>query len=183
MVSIFYQILNWVDKILGYIIFNLLIAMLESGNSKIWRNFLTFGLKYGKLFQKNLFEIIIIIIFAIGILIILIIFRERFDLGKNPFDYFSIILDMFGMLEIYTNVGFFMLQLILDYKLKKDELKINRYDRYSKIKIIEKKEKCLEKIKDSYNELKKDAKIFENNNEPEYHKYLQKIYKIWKKEL
>ena len=30
-VSIFYKVFNWVDKMLGYVIFNLLIAMLESG--------------------------------------------------------------------------------------------------------------------------------------------------------
>jgi len=33
MVSIFYQIFNLVDKILGYIVFNLLIAIMESGYS------------------------------------------------------------------------------------------------------------------------------------------------------
>ena len=87
------------------------------------------------------------------------------------------------MLEIYTNVGFFMLQLILDYKRKKDQKKIDRYDRYSKIKIMEKTEKYMKKIKDSYNELKKDANIFENNNEPEYHKYLQEVYNEMKEKI
>ena len=47
-----------------------------------------------------------------GILAILIIFKERFNLGNKPFDYFSIILDVFGMYEIYSNVGFFMIHLI-----------------------------------------------------------------------
>jgi len=74
-------------------------------------------------YSKKKIEIIIRLIFAIGILVILIIFREHFNLGKNPFNYFSIILDVFGMLEIYTNVGFFMLQLILDYKRKKNQKK------------------------------------------------------------
>ena len=180
MVSIFYKIFNWVDKMLGYIVFNLLITMLESGYSPIWKKFLDYWIKIWKSIPKKIIEIIFRLIFAVGILIILIIFRERFDLGKNPFDYFSIILDVFGMLEIYTNVGFFMLQIILDYKRKKDQLKIYRYDRYSKIKIIESTEKCMKKIKDSYNELKKDANIFENNNEPDYHKYLQKVYKEMK---
>jgi len=183
MVSIFYQIFNWVDKMLGYIIFNLLIAMLESGYYPIWKKFFDYWIKIWKIIPKKICEIIIRLIFAVGILIILIIFRERFDLGKNPFDYFSIILDVFGMFEIYTNVGFFMLQLILDYKRKKELLKIQRYDRYSKIKIIESTEKCMEKIKDTYNELKKDANIFENNDEPEYHKYLQKVYNEMKEKV
>ena len=83
---------------------------------------------------NNLCEIISRLIIADGILTILIMFRERFNLGNNPFDYFSIILDVFGMLEIYRNVGFFMFQIILDYRRKKDQIKIYRYDRYSKKK-------------------------------------------------
>jgi len=157
--------------------------MLESGYSKIWKKFFDYWIKICKSIPKKLCEIIIRLIFAIGILFILIYFRERFNLGKNPFDYFSIILDVFGMLEIYTNVGFFMLQIILDYNRKKDQLKIQRYDIYSKIKIIESTEKCLKKVEDSYNELKKDAKIFEKNNEPEYHKYLQEVYNEMKEKI
>jgi len=175
-VSIFYKVFNRVDKILGYVVFNLLIAILESGYYPMWKKFFDYWIKIWKIIPKKIIEIIIRLIFAIGILVILIIFREHFNLGKIPVDYFSIILDVFGMLEIYTNVGFFMLQLILDYKRKKEQRKIERYDRYSKIKIIEKTEKYMKKIKDSYNELKKDANIFEKNDKPDYHKYLQKVY-------
>ena len=94
---------------------------------------------------KKKVGIIARLIIAILISVVLIIFKKRFDLGNNPFDYFSIILDLFGMLEIYSNVGFFMLQIILDYRRKKDQTKINRYDIYSKMKIIEKTEKCMKK--------------------------------------
>ena len=41
----------------------------------------------------------------------------------------------------------------------------------------------MKKVKDSYNELKKDAEIFEKNNKPDYHKYLQKVYKEMKKKI
>ena len=41
----------------------------------------------------------------------------------------------------------------------------------------------MEKVKDSYNELKKDARIFEKNDHPDYHKYLQKIYKEMEEKL
>jgi len=183
MVSIFYDVFNWVDKICGYIIFNILIAMMESGYSPIWKKFLDYWIRIGKKIPKNLCIIITRLIIAVGILTILIMFRERFDLGNNPFDYFSIILDVFGMFEIYSNVGFFIFQIILDYKQRKDGLKISRYDRYSKIKIIKSTEKYMEKVKDSYNELKRDARIFERNNHPDYHKYLQKIYKEMKEKL
>jgi len=95
-------------------VFNLLIAIMESGYSIFCYKFFDYWIKICKIIPKKLCEIIFRLIFAVGILVILIIFKEGFNLGKNPFDYFSIILEVFGMLEIYTNVGFFMLQLILD---------------------------------------------------------------------
>ena len=183
MISIYYEVFNWLDKVLGYIIFNLMIAMMQSGYFPIWKKFVDYWIKIWHSIPKNLIEIIIRLIIAGGILAILIIFRKRFDLENNPFDYFSIILDVFGMYEIYTNVGFFMLQLIFDYRRQKDPIKIKRYDRYSKIKIIEKVEKYMKKVKDSYNKLEKDAIIFEKNDQPDYHKYLQKIYKEMKEKV
>ena len=157
MVSIFYKMFNWIDKICGHVIFNLLIAMIESGYFPIWKKLFDYWIILCKSIPNNLCIITFRLIISGGILAILIIFRNRFDLGNNAFEYFSIILDVFGMYGIYTNDGFFMLQLILDYrqKQKKNQLKMNRYIRYSKIKIIEKNEKYMEKIKDLYNELKK----------------------------
>lgn len=183
MVSIYYVFFNWLDKILGYIVFNLLIAMLESGYYPIWKKFFDYWIRIYKTIPKILCEIIFRLFIAGGILAILIIYKKRFDLGNNPFDYFSIILDVFGMLEIYSNVGFFMFQLILDFRRKKDELKINKYYGYSKIKIIENTEKYMKKVKDSYNELKKSAIIFEKNNQSEYHKYLQKKFQEMKEKV
>ena len=101
-VSIFYKVFNWVDKICGYIIFNLLIAMMESGYSPIWKKFIDYWYRIGKSIPHNLCEIIVRLIIAGGILTILIMFRERFNLGNkflDYFEYFSIILDVFGMLE------------------------------------------------------------------------------------
>ena len=183
MISIYYEIFNWIDKILGFIIFNLLIAILESGYYSIWKKFFDYWIRIWKRIPTHLFIIIVRLIIAVVILVILIKSKQRFNLGNNPFDYFSIILDVFGMFEIYSNVGFFMIHLIPDYRRKKDQLKIDRYFRYSKIKIIEKTDKYMEKVKDSYNELKKDAKIFEINEHPDYHKYLKKIYKEMKEKV
>ena len=183
MISIYYEIFNWIDKILGFLIFNILIAMLESGYYSISKKFFDYWIRIWKRIPTHLFIIIVRLIIAIVILVILIKSKQRFNLGNNPFDYFSIILDVFGMFEIYSNVGFFMIHLILDYRRKKDQLKIDRYFRYSKIKIIEKTEKYMKEVNDSYNELKKDAKIFEINEHPDYHKYLKKIYEEMKEKV
>ena len=119
MVSNFYQVFNWVDKILGYIVFNLLIAMMESGYYSKSLKLFDYWIKIWKSIPKKIIEIIIKTILAIAILVILIVYRKRFDLGNNPFDYFSIILDVFAMYEIFTNVGFFLFQIIVDYRQKK----------------------------------------------------------------
>ena len=119
MVSNFYQVFNWVDKILGYIVFNLLIAMMESGYYSKSLKLFDYWIKIWKSIPKKIIEIIIKTILAIAILVILIVYRKRFDLGNNPFDYFSIILDAFAMFEIFTNVGFFLFQIIVDYRQKK----------------------------------------------------------------
>ena len=112
MVSIYYQVFNWIDKACGYIIFNILIAMMESGYYSRWKKFCDYWFRICKSIPNNKCVIIFRLIIAIGILVILIIYKKSFNLGNNPFDYFSIILDVFGMFEIYTNVGFFLIHLI-----------------------------------------------------------------------
>ena len=72
LLSIFYKVFNWVDKILGYVIFNLLIAMLESGYYPMWKKFFDYWIKIWKIIPKKLCEIIFRLIFAVGILVILI---------------------------------------------------------------------------------------------------------------
>ena len=115
-----------------------------------------FDLIFSKIWKSKIIEIINKTFIAIAILVILIVYRKRFDLGNNPFDYFSIILDVF---TIFTNIGFFMFRIIVDYRQKKDQQKINRYDRYSKIKIIEITENYMKKVNDSYYKLKKMLKF------------------------
>ena len=183
MISIYYDNFEKLDKILGFLIFNIVIDILESGYYSIWKKFFDCLIRIRKRIPTHLFIIIVRLIIAGIILGISIKYKERFNLGNKPLDYIRIILDVFGMLKIYSNVGFFMIHLILDYRRKKDQLKIDRYFRYSKIKIIEKTEKYMKKVNDSYNELKKDAKIFEINKHPDYREYLKKIYKEMKEKV
>ena len=53
MVSTFYEVFNWVDKILGYVIFNLLIAMMESGYKNKWYKFWDYLIKIWKSIPKK----------------------------------------------------------------------------------------------------------------------------------
>ena len=54
------------------------------------------------------------------LLIFLISYRKHFGIGNNPLDYLSIILDCYSIFEIYVCVGFFVLQLLKDYKMSKN---------------------------------------------------------------
>ena len=178
MIEKYYNIYDYIDKCFGFVLFNIIIKVMESGFyfwlKRIFDYFVRIGRKLTK--AKNYGEIIFKLIVAGAITAILIIFKKRFGLGSNFFEYFRIILDVLTMIEIYTNVGFFMYQIISDYRRKKNINEINRYYRYSKIKIIQETEKYMNKVNISYKELKKDSKIFLKNNEPAYHQFLQKIY-------
>ena len=176
MIETYYDIFNWVDKIMGYIIFNITIYFMESGYNCFILKILDYFIRLGKRIPKHIGIIIARLIITGGILTVLIIFRKHYDLDTNPFEYLGIILDCFGMFEIYRNVGFFMYQLISDFNRKKDSFEINRYYRYSLVKIIEKTEKYMKKANECYKELKKDAKIFLKNNQSKYYQYLKEVF-------
>ena len=182
----FYIIFNYVDKIFGYFLFTGLIYYLESGHySKIKKLLDYFIRTYLNIKKLSKCEIIIIISIGIPlisiILIFLIIYRDKYELGYNPLDYINVLLDCYSIFEIYTCVGFFIVQIIIDYRRQKNEKLIQRYYRYSITKIIEKTEKYFNKINNSYEVLNKDISKFEKTD-PSYYKYLlNKKQKIMEK--
>ena len=112
-------------------------------------------------------------VFVIGLIItISIIFRDHFRYS-SPIDYISVVLNYYGMLKIYCSVGFFMVQIILEYKRKKDEKLITRFYRYSIIKIIDKTESYIEKMKHCYEVLNQEVQKLDKNISPDYNNYLQ----------
>ena len=144
----FYLGFTIADKAFGFFLFNILINYLESGYYSKLNKFID-GIRRFIYSFLNLKTREKILIFAIGVpifgalLVILIVFRKHFELGKNPLDYTDILFDCYAVFEIYVAVGFFMYQLIKDCKRKRDENLIKRYHRYSKQKIILKAKKIL----------------------------------------
>ena len=63
------------------------------------------------------------------ILALLIKYRKHFDLGNNPIEYTNILFDCYAVFEIYTGVGFFIYQLIKDYKIRGNDKLGKRYYR------------------------------------------------------
>ena len=176
----YYFVFTIVDKILGFVVFTELIYYLESGHYST-RDKLLDGLYRICYSIKKIpkCEKIIIACVAIpligGILTILIIYKKHFDLNK-PWDFIFIFFDCYGIFEIYTFVGFFMVQIFSDCRRQGNNKLTERYYRYSVIKIIEKTEKYTNKINDAYIAL--ECEINKNNktNSQEYDNYLNKTF-------
>ena len=184
-ISDYYTAFNYIDKVLGFILFKELICYLESGQFTQINKILDFirilFYKIIKIIKKflNLKKIVKIIIVIGGVLIIgvaltlFIIFRKRFRL-KSPIDYFFILLDYYAIFQIYINVGFFIAQLFYDWKLQNNSVLIKRYFRYSVKKIIDTVEHYYnERIKEMYEGLNKFVQKYEKDKSTPYYKYLK----------
>ena len=187
-ISTYYSIFSWIDKIFGFVLFNVLIYYLESGYYQIYKKLAdTFIRNYNDIKKMTLTQIILRL--AIGVpliillLVLLIVYRKHFGLGKNPFDYLEVILDCYSIFEIYVCVGFFVLQLIKDYKMRKNNKLMIRYYNYTLIKVIEKTEKYYNKIKDAYNVLNQAIINFDKNDRGSYYNFLKDTFKDIKEKI
>ena len=155
-ISKFYEIFNYIDKALGFVIFPFLIAIFESGYISNWKKFFDGILGIiCDFIQSVSYSFGIIFLFGIAILVLIIKYREYFGLGNDIRDYLYCILDCYSFYDIYKCVGFFCFQVFFDcQKCKKKNIKY-KYLRYSIIKTIEKTDLYInKKMKDLYNNLK-----------------------------
>ena len=137
----FYVGFTWVDKALGFVLLSILIYYLESGYyskyKKLTDGIIRFCYKIKKLTAK---QIIIIILIAVPIIVVLLVllikYRKHFNLGNDPTKYCSILFDCYTVFEIYTGVGFFIYQLIKDYKRRRKVYLEERYYRYQLVKLL-----------------------------------------------
>ena len=105
---------------------------------------------------------------------LLIIYRKHIGL-ESPLDYIGVLLDCYGLIEIYVGVGFFYVQIFMDYKRQRNGYLIYRYYRYSITKIIIKAEKYINRIKITYPILTEAIKKNEKTNSSEYINYLKDV--------
>ena len=182
----FYFGFNVVDIALGFFLFNVLIYYLESGYfskpkklSDGIRRYIDSKRKLGC--KKIIIILSIAVPIIVTLLVLLIKYRNHFNLGNNPLDYTDILFDCYSVFEIYTGVGFFIYQLIKDCKRRNNTQLEDRYYRYSTCKIIDKTKKYLEKIDITYNNLNNLAPVFENDNTNDYYKYLKNQFENVKK--
>ena len=180
-ISKFYFIFDLTDKILGFFLINVYISYIESGHYNIFRKLIDFiirkinsFLKLGK--TKLIIIASIILILLAGFIALIIYYKKHFEL-TNALDYIFIFLDFYAIFEIYANVGFFIIQIFIDKKLHRDALLIQRYYRYSIIKIIEKTEKYVKKIKNAEEILKEEVKKIDKNDNSGYNNYIKETLK------
>ena len=177
-VSKIYLGFNRVDKILGFLLFNILIYYLESGYysiiKKIFDGFIrTFDDIKNSSTCKKVLLFGVRLPLLLGILIISIIYRKHFGLKKFC-DFINVPLDCYAIYEIYISVGFFIIQLIIDCKRQGSSKLILRYYRYTVIKIINKFESDFIKMKKLYESLNGAVQNLREIKNPNYYKYLKK---------
>ena len=179
-ISDFYTSFNIADKILGLILFNGLIYYLESGYfSPIKKVFDGLFRIFNKIKNYGKCKIILILSISVPILgvilVLLIIFKKRF--GLSPLDIILELLDCIAVFKIYVSVGFFIIQLFLDWKRPKSYQLIVRYYRHSVVKIVNKVESYLKNIKYSFEGLNKIVLNYKEDKSTPYYKYLEESLK------
>ena len=181
-ISKFYEVFDYIDKALGFLIFPLIIYYLESGYYTIPRKILDglWGIIY-EFIQPLVLSLRIIL--CIVLLVITIKYREHFGLGKNPFDYIFVILDCYSIIDIYMCVGFFMVQIFVDCKTQKNKKLKDRYYRYSLIKIIRKTESYINKMNKLHETLDKNIQNYDKDKSSLDYKHMKDTYQKIDKKL
>lgn len=181
-ISKFYEVFDYIDKALGFLIFPLIIYYLESGYYTIPRKILDglWGIIY-EFIQPLVLSLRIIL--CIVLLVITIKYRKHFGLGKNPFDYIFVILDCYSIIDIYMCVGFFMVQIFVDCKTQKNKKLKDRYYRYSLIKIIRKTESYINKMNKLHDTLDKNIQNYDKDKSSLDYKHMKDTYQKIDKKL
>lgn len=181
-ISKFYEVFDYIDKALGFLIFPLIIYYLESGYYTIPRKILDglWGIIY-EFIQPLVLSLRIIL--CIVLLVITIKYRKHFGLGKNPFDYIFVILDCYSIIDIYMCVGFFMVQIFVDCKTQKNKKLKDRYYRYSLIKIIRKTESYINKMNKLHETLDKNIQNYDKDKSSLDYKHMKDTYQKIDKKL
>ena len=130
-----------------------------------------------KLFSSLL---IIGIIVAIAVVILYFLIRDKYGLD-NPLSYANYIfiaLNIKSLIEIYVNVGFFMVQSCKDYKRQRNRNLVLEYYNYSNSMILDKKKEYFKEIIDVHKELQDTIQIFKGAKLSGYCNFIIKLFNL-----
>ena len=187
------------------IIFPFMINCLETGYNLTCYIILESIHRIGHFIWKKLKEslwkalIIIGLFVAITVGILYYMFKDKYKL-KDPlyyFDYFALALNIKALIEIYINVGYFMVQLFCDSSregccksnicfckcCQGNKILLKKCYFYSIKMIINKVEKYIKKIQDANEAINKILKSYNNEINSKFHKFLLEKIKLIKSDL
>ena len=213
--SNFYSYFNRINSIMTSIIFPFMINCFETGYYSTCKIILesihSIGKPLWKLLRKMHWRIIIIIGIILGIIVVILyyMFKDKYNL-KEPlyyFDYFAMALNIFSLIKIYINVGYFMVQLFFDSKIEGccccncncnwslgnlcnlcnccfgNQILEKKLYFYSVRLLVEKTEKYLKKIDEANKALDETIKTFDNETNSRFHKFLLNKVNLMKNDL
>ena len=202
-VTYFYSYFNRINSIMNLFVLPFMINCLETGYYSTCRIILEsicrLGHTFWKLLKKAVIKVLLVIglVLAIGVVILYYMFRKKYKL-KEPlyyFDYISLASNIKSLIEIYINVGFFMVQIFIDGKYEGicnnqicrccccccagNPLLYRKYFFFSIRLIMEKTKKYINKIKDANKALNNEIKKYNNETNTKFYKFLlQKLQLI-----
>lgn len=142
--SYYYTYFNAFSLIIRWFIFPIYINYFETGYKTFWKTFCEIfeiiWKKIKKKLESSLWKALLVIglILAIATVILYFMIKDKFGL-KDPISYVSYIniaLDIIPLFEIYTNVGFFLIQTFIDAQRLSKESLIKSYYYYSKYSVL-----------------------------------------------
>ena len=134
-----------------------------------------------KLKSKLFLSLLIIgIIVAIAVVILYFLIRDKYGLD-NPLSYANYIfiaLNIKSLIEIYVNVGFFIVQSCKDYKRQRNKNLVLEYYNYSNAMIKDKKEEYFKEITDVHKELEDTIQKFKGAKLSGYCNFIIKLFNL-----
>ena len=187
--DIFANFYFWYDKIaqfVRYVILPFMINYYETGYYSFRKKLCEYYLRIikdilNKFKNKCLLALLIIgFIVAIAAVVIYLMVKDKYGLD-NPLSYANYIfiaLDIKSIIEIYVNVGFFLVQSCKDYRRQRNTNLINQYYNYSNSIIFQKTEEYYKEIADVHKELEETIQKFKGAKLSCYCIFIIKIYNL-----
>ena len=208
--SNFYSYFNRINSIMTSVIFPFMINCFETGYYSTCKIILEsihrIGHPLWKLLKQMHWRVLIIIGVILGIIVVILyyMFKDKYQLEEPLyyFDYFALALNIYSLIKIYINVGYFMVQLFIECKIEGcccskfncnigglcncctgNQILEKKLYFYSVRLIVNKTEKYLNKIKEANKALEETIKTFNNETNSKFHRFLLDKVNLMKNDL
>ena len=187
--AIFANFYFWYDKVAKVVRFGFLPFMInyyETGYYSFIKKICGYYQRIikdilNKLKSKLFLSLLIIgIIVVIAVVILYFLIKDKYGLD-NPLSYANYIfiaLNIKSLIEIYVNVGFFMVQSCKDYKRQRNTNLVLEYYNYSNSMIKDKKAEYFKEITEAHKELEDTIQKFKGAKLSGYCNFIIKLFNL-----